>query len=348
MNLLRKSPFCSFFRFFSLNSGAIRLKQSKNCPKNGFLSQRSTKSDRLLADNISENIMTEFLQADALTAVVAEKNNVDMEVVVHQSIDSTNSWSLQQCHSGKTLPFACFAEEQTLGRGRRGKLWMMSAQSDIAMSLSWPFVLSHQQLYLLPLSIALAIVETLENLNLRHVQIKWPNDVYVQGKKIAGVLIETQTVKEKLSVEKVNEKRFMAGRKIAVVIGVGLNYDTSLLLSSLQDGRYQVLAELTDIEREIKMQAIAQKIDRQMVASTLLQHVVSVCQSFQQESNYFLERFRTRYDFCKNKTVEVTLDNNETVSGIALGVNNNAELIVLIDGKERVFNCAEVSVKADV
>lgn len=292
--------------------------------------------------------MTESLQADVLTAVVAEKNNVDMEVVVHQSIDSTNSWSLQQCHSGKTLPFACFAEEQVLGRGRRGKLWMMSAQSDIAMSLSWPFVVSHQQLHLLPLSIALAIVETLENLNLKHVQIKWPNDVYVQGKKIAGVLIETQTIKEKSSVEKVNEKDFMAGRKIAVVIGVGLNYDTSSLVSSLQENQYQLLTDLTDIESELKKQAIEQRTGRLTVASTLLQNVVAVCQSFQQESNCFLERFRTRYDFCKNKTVEVTLDNKETVSGIALGVNNGAELMVLVDGKERAFNSAEVSVKADV
>ena len=292
--------------------------------------------------------MTEYLQADVLTAVVAKKNNVDMEVVVHESIDSTNSWCLQQCRSGKTLPFACFAENQTLGRGRRGKQWMMSAQSDIAMSLSWPFVLSHQQLHLLPLSIALAIVETLENLNLQHVQIKWPNDVYVQGKKIAGILIETQPVKEHSSVEEVNKKQSMAEEKIAVVIGVGLNYDTSSLVSSLQDDQYRLLAELTDIEGEIKQQAIKQKTDRGMVASTLLQYVVAVCQSFQQDSDCFLEKFRTRYDFCKNKMVEVTLDNNETVSGIALGVNNGAELMVLVDGKERTFNSAEVSVKADI
>ena len=295
-----------------------------------------------------EKLMAEHLPADVLKAVVAEKNNVDMDIVVHESIDSTNSWSLRQCRAGKILPFACFAEDQTLGRGRRGKQWMMSAQSGIAMSLSWPFVLSHQQLHLLPLSIALAIVETLENLNLKHVQIKWPNDVYVQGKKIAGILIETQPVKESLSVEKANDQQFMARRQIAVVIGVGLNYDMSSFVSSLQDDSYQVLAKLTDIKREIKMQAIEQKIDRVMAASTLLQYVVSVCQNFQQDPQCFLEKFRTRYDFCKNKTVEVTLDNKETVSGIALGVNKGAELIVLVDGKERAFNSAEVSVKADV
>ena len=297
---------------------------------------------------ILEQVMAEHLQADVLKAVVAEKNNVDMDVVVHESIGSTNSWSLKQCRAGKILPFSCFAEDQTLGRGRRGKQWMMSAQSNIAMSLSWPFVLSHQQLHLLPLSIALAIVETLEDLNLKHVQIKWPNDVYVQGKKIAGILIETQPIKENPSLEKANDGLLMGGRQIAVVIGVGLNYDMSLFASSLQGDGYQILPELTDIRHEIKMQAIEQKIDRVMVAATLLQHVVAVCQSFQQDAKYFLEKFRSRYDYCKNKTVEITLDNKETVSGIALGVNEGAELIVLVDGKERAFNSAEVSVKADV
>ncbi len=297
---------------------------------------------------MSEQVVAENLQADVLKAVVAEKNNIDMDVVVHESIDSTNSWSLQQCRAGKILPFACFSEDQTLGRGRRGKRWMMSAQSNIAMSLSWPFVLSHQQLHLLPLSVALAIVETLESFSLKHVQIKWPNDVYVQGRKIAGILIETQSVKENSFVEKTNDELSMGRGQVAVVIGVGLNFDMSSFVSPFNDDGSQVLAEFTDIESEIIMQAIEQKIDRVMLASTLLQYVVAVCQSFQQDAKYSLEKFRSRYDFCKNKMVEVTSDNKETVSGIALGVNNGAELIVLVDGKECVFNSAEVSVKADV
>ncbi len=51
--------------------------------------------------------------------------------------------------------------------------------------------------------------------------------------------------------------------------------------------------------------------------------------------------------FVKRKPVEVILDNNEVLSGIAQGVNDNAELLVLIDGEQRVFNSADVSVKAD-
>ena len=280
----------------------------------------------------------EYLHAGILKAVVAKHNNVDMDVVVHQLVDSTNSWSLQQCKHGRVLPFACFAEQQSQGRGRRGKQWLASARSNITMSVSWPFVLSGQQLQLLPMSIAMAIVDTLEDLGLKHVQVKWPNDVYVRGKKIAGILIETQPIKERHAV---------AAKATAVVIGVGLNYDMSSYASSSGWGEHRLLPGFTDIRREIKVQAVERQADRVMVASTLLQTLVNVCQGFQQEPKRLLEKFRAGYDFCKNKTLEITLDNNETASGVALGVNDAAELIVLIDGERRTFNSAEVSIKAD-
>ena len=275
--------------------------------------------------------MAKDLQAAALKAVVAEECSSDIDVVVHESIDSTNSWCLQQSRAGKSLPFACFAEEQTQGRGRRGKDWLMSRCSNIAMSVAWPFVVSYQQMQLLPLSIALAIVDTLESFGIEHVQIKWPNDVYVRDKKIAGILIETQPVKGKLEEEK----------HVAVVVGVGLNYDMSML-----DKKMQQTLILTDINSEAESQSLEIKPERTKVASTLLQNIVVVCQNYQQASKYSLEKFRAQYDYCKEKNVEVILDNDDVLSGLAQGVNDNAELLVLIDGQQRAFNSAEVSVKA--
>ena len=290
--------------------------------------------------------MTEYLQADALKAVIAGQNGIDMDVVVHKTSDSTNSWSLQQCKAGKTLPFACFAEEQKAGRGRRGKQWLMSADSNIALSISWPFDLPYQKLHLLPLSIALAIVDTLEDLNLKQVQIKWPNDVYVRGKKIAGILIEAQAVKTKPVDGIMADKSPLGKTQTAMVIGIGLNYDMSSFTATLEHERYQILPDLTDVEHEIKRQAVEQKTDRTIVASSLLQNVVDVCQNFPHDSIQYLEKFRAQYDYCENKTVEIILDDLRGITGIAQGVSDNAELIVLIDGKERLFNSAEVSVKA--
>lgn len=294
-----------------------------------------------------ERMTVESLQAGILKIKVANTSEVISDVVVHESIDSTNNWSLQQCKSGRVLPFACFAEEQTSGRGRRGKHWFMSAHSNIAMSLTWPFVLSKQPLHLLPLSIALAIVETLESLGIKHVQIKWPNDVYVQGKKIAGILIETQPIKDGQVNGRVNAGD-TDGKHVAVVIGLGLNYQMLMYdQTRLNQTRANELLVLTDICEQIKSQKIATKPERNIVASALLHNVISVCQHFRQTSKINLKKFRASYDFCKQKKVDIILDNNEVLSGIAQGVNDNAELLVLVEGELRVFNSADVSVRAD-
>ncbi|VAW52517.1 hypothetical protein MNBD_GAMMA06-1246 [hydrothermal vent metagenome] len=272
--------------------------------------------------------MTVSLQVAILKAAI-EKYSSDIDVVVHTRIDSTNSWCLQQIKKDKKLPFVCFAEEQTQGRGRRGKDWLMPANSNIAMSIAWPFMLSHQQLQLLPLSIALAIAETLECFSVEHVQIKWPNDVYVKDKKIAGILIETQSV-VRSSVEK----------NIAVVIGIGLNYD----ISALNEKTAQVLLA-TDICSEVKSSAA--KLERLAVATSLLQNAIVACQNYRQSVKRNLEKFRTKYDYCHQKNIEIVLDDKITLSGLAQGVNDNAELLVLIDGEQQIFNSAEISVKVN-
>jgi BirA family biotin operon repressor/biotin-[acetyl-CoA-carboxylase] ligase len=283
---------------------------------------------------MSVQILLQRLQAELLEAAVAETGAVDVDVVVHESIDSTNNWSMQQCKSGKTLPFACFAEDQTAGRGRRGKQWTMSAYSNVAMTLVWPFSAPYQQLQLLPISIAIAIAEALESLRLQQVEIKWPNDVYVQGKKIAGILVETQPLKQMGS-------DYDEIKRIAVIIGVGLNYD----MSDVRVDGLEVMPLFTDVCGQLQLQQNDVAPDRTAVAAELLRRMVLACQNFGPDSKRCLEKFRTRYDFCKNKNVEIILDDKQVLSGIAQGVSDNAELLVLIDGRQHVFNSAEVSVK---
>jgi len=273
--------------------------------------------------------MQDRLQPDIIKAAVIENNNLDVDIVVHQTIASTNSWSLQQCKSGRVLPFASFAEQQTEGRGRRGKQWIMSPNSNIAMSLSWPLVVSSMQLHMLPLSIAMAIVATLEDLGLMHVRVKWPNDVMVQGKKIAGILIETQSVDRDV---------------VAVVVGIGLNYKMPVQKILKQEGS-SVFSEITDVERELTTQEACRVTDRTAVAASLLKNTVDVMQNYVSEPKRYLEKFRRQYDYCKDKEVEVVLDNGVMLSGVAQGVNDSAELLVMVDGESQTFNSAEVSVK---
>ena len=283
--------------------------------------------------------MTKDLRADRVSANIANESvaGIAMDVTELETVDSTNSWCLRRCETGKALPFVCFAQEQTSGRGRRGKQWHMAACSNIAMSVAWPFATSDRSLPLLPLSIALAIAETLEALNLKQVQIKWPNDVYVKGVKIAGILIETQPVK--------NRQNNNDEKQLAVVIGIGLNYDMSLFdrtpLNKLPDDSLM----FTDICEQVISQEVPVKPTQGYVASLLQKKVVAVCQNYPRNLKQDLNKFRARYDYCKNKNVEIILDNKEALSGVAQGVNDRAELLVLIGGEQRIFNSAEVSVK---
>ena len=278
------------------------------------------------------------LQQKKLQAAVADISESALQVIVKPSIDSTNSWSLQQCKAGRSLPFACFAEQQTQGRGRRGKSWLMLAGANIAMSLAWPVKLSpvklaYEQLNLVPLSVALAIVETLESLGLSQVQIKWPNDVYVRDKKIAGILLETQVLN--------NEPG--PAQTMALVIGVGLNFDMSALAA--EDGQ-QVAFAYTDICSQAEQQSLEKKIERADVAATLLQNLVRICQHYPQQAQLNLNKFAQQYDYCKGKHVDLILDDGKVLSGVAQGVDEHAELLVMIDGRQQHFNSAEVSVRA--
>lgn len=280
--------------------------------------------------------MVEALRAAEIQAAVAENNNVMLDVVVHESIDSTNSWSMMQSKQGRALPFACFAEQQEQGKGRRGKQWLMKPRTNIAMSFCWPFV-STGSLSLLPLSVAVAITQVLEDFGLQHVQIKWPNDVYVQGAKIAGILIETQSVK--VDADK-------AGR-LAVVIGIGLNFDMGEEVLAQIASQNPSSAEVTDIRRQLERQCISEQPSREQVATGLLSRVLQLCQNFEQQSVISLEHFRARYDYCMNKNIDLLLDAEQRLSGVACGVSDSAELMVRLDGCDEVryFNSAEVSVR---
>lgn len=263
----------------------------------------------------------------------------ELDVIVHDTIDSTNTWSLAECKAGRALPFACFSERQTAGRGRRGKVWVMSARGNIAMSLAWPFFLSPQNLQLLPLTIAVAIAETLEGFGLKQVRVKWPNDVYVEGVKIAGVLIETQLQSEVGSEKGGNKKG------LAVVIGVGLNYDMSDVVQSSPSMSKVVFTDIcSELERQKGVANLGSKADRLAVASKLLQRVMSTCNVYHESAESVLKTFRQKYDYCQNKLVDVVLDDQSMVTGLARGITDNAELIVEVGGNRQFFNSADVSV----
>jgi len=126
------------------------------------------------------------------------------------SIGSTNDVVAEWAREGAKGLCLAFADEQTSGRGRAGRHWVTPPNSSLAFSLLLDLAPSFDQS--LPGRVsglgALAVCEALENLHQLAPQIKWPNDVLLEGKKVCGVLPETHWSGEHLQ---------------ALILGIGIN-----------------------------------------------------------------------------------------------------------------------------
>ena len=127
-----------------------------------------------------------------------------MNIEFVSSIASTNSELMRRAASGDYSTVCLIAKEQTAGRGRLGRAWLSDANS-LMFSIGLPFAPIDWSG--LSLAVGLSIAESLHP----RIQIKWPNDLWVDGQKLAGILIETTAIKDAAAAERY------------AVIGVGIN-----------------------------------------------------------------------------------------------------------------------------
>ncbi len=114
------------------------------------------------------------------------------KVQIFDEIDSTNSESIRQIRSGNSENHLIVANSQTAGKGRRGRQWLSPKNAGIYLSLSRCFSLETSALQGLSLVTAISVVEALKELGAIGLQLKWPNDVLFEKKKLAGILLELQ------------------------------------------------------------------------------------------------------------------------------------------------------------
>jgi BirA family transcriptional regulator, biotin operon repressor / biotin---[acetyl-CoA-carboxylase] ligase len=130
-------------------------------------------------------------------------------VEILPEIDSTNTELMRRARAGRTEPTLLVAEQQTAGRGRMGRAW----QSSVSDSLTFSFGINLSPASWEGLSLALgtSVAQSLSRASGEQIQLKWPNDLWWQGRKLAGILIETASAPTSSTKE-----RF-------AVIGIGVN-----------------------------------------------------------------------------------------------------------------------------
>lgn len=223
-------------------------------------------------------------------------------------ISSTNEWILQNIPSLKKGDL-CVAEYQTAGRGRRGRQWLSPFAGQIIFSFYWTFD-PQKSIEGLSLVIGLAIAEVL------NVQVKWPNDILLDGRKLGGILVEIA-----------NHKNGM----LNLVIGVGINVSLSK-----QTEISQPYAEICEIDPDV---------DRQTLLPKLIQHLYARLNIF--EKNGIDAEFQQAwqsYNAFSNSEVNV-LTEQGVISGIEQGIDERGYLKILRGNKIQMFNGGEVSLR---
>ncbi|MGH7072374.1 MAG: biotin--[acetyl-CoA-carboxylase] ligase [Acetobacteraceae bacterium] len=237
------------------------------------------------------------------------------------TVDSTNSVLLAR----ENPPFgACevlLAEYQTAGRGRRGRAWVAPPGGSICLSLSWAFREVPQDLGALGLVIGVCALRALRESGLENAQLKWPNDLVVEGKKLGGILIEL---------------RGESDGPACVVIGIGLN--VVLGADLLQEiGKTGVAA--TDL-----VTAGLEQPSRNALAASLVTQVVRGLLVFEKEGlRPFAEEWRTA-DALRGRQIDVhTLEG--VARGLARGIDLHGALVVETPNGVRRFISGDVTVR---
>lgn len=154
-------------------------------------------------------------EADVLTVrgirSYLNDNCKDLRPEVFVRVDSTNSVCLEKALEGESEGYVAVAGSQSAGRGRRGKAFFSPAESGIYMSLLLrPVGLSEDQVLRFTTMAAAAVSEAIEAVSEKKAEIKWVNDVFVNGKKVCGILSEASYGIENRNLE-------------CVIIGIGIN-----------------------------------------------------------------------------------------------------------------------------
>ena len=231
-------------------------------------------------------------------------------------VSSTNTMLVDFYSKGNNADSLFLCEFQYEGRGRRGKTWRSPYASTIMFSLGMKVSEAQKSIKGLSCALGLSIAHSLINLGISNVTVKWPNDVYIDGRKVCGILVEL-----------VSNNSDSA----SVVIGVGLNYrlkshyidlidkpTTDLISHGLQKSRSQVLRRIVE----------------------------KLCEDFRRFTDSGFSVFKDDFNgmhWLADRFVEISQGSGTVTSGIVAGVSSEGELLVRMGDQEVPIIAGEIS-----
>jgi len=254
--------------------------------------------DILDPDKIKSNLQTE---------------TIGQEVVVFKSTASTNDVAVEYAKNIENNGLAILAEQQTAGRGRAGNKWISGFGDSILCSV----ILTESEIApeLISLASAVAVAEAIGKVGACEAKVKWPNDILVSGRKIAGVLLESQS-----------------GQKPAnYIIGIGINCHQKEFAEQIS---------LTATSIDIESGTVCDRISVVRRLLTSMDHWLEIAKK---EPDRIIERWK-QLGIQLGHRIKL-LYNNKEFTGNCIGIDPQKGLIVQLDsGAVRMFEAASTSI----
>ncbi len=241
---------------------------------------------------------------------------MNITILRFDSIESTNTAAIEQAKRGGEEGLCVVAREQTGGRGRLGRKWNSEKDAGLYFSILLRPKVPTKFLPLLTLMSGVVVFDVLKKLYELEPDIKWSNDVLINGNKISGVLAETTETNGGL----------------AVIVGIGVNLTSNSISPDLRN-------KATSIETEI-----GSKPNTENLLNSLTQFFTYFYDMFQDEAgiDFIRDEWAKRSTYFEGKHVKVSLG-NKTLVGITSGLEKNGALrIKTHDGKIHTIQAGDI------
>jgi BirA family transcriptional regulator, biotin operon repressor / biotin---[acetyl-CoA-carboxylase] ligase len=306
-------------RFHSLEEFESRTSQTKNTLLSSFKHfhelgikiENDSKGYALIS--IPDVILPDILLAGLKSRVMGK------DIHSFKSIGSTNEVAKRLAESGAAEGTLVIAERQIRGRGRLGRTWHSPSGQGLYFSLVLRPRLNFEKMPALSMVAALSVCRAIENQTQLSVQIKWPNDCFLKGKKVAGILVEISAELDMVSY---------------AILGIGINVNN----------------QPRDFPSDLKSKAISlemagcQTVDRAALLRYFLTDFERSYHNFHRYGLRFLGPELVRRSVVLGKKITINFGNKK-ISGIATGFDQNGALRLKDREGVRIISAGEVSLR---
>ena len=266
----------------------------------------------------SLSIETDVLSREGINIFLKEENK-GLDIEVYKELDSTNVYAKQLAVQGALHGTVVLAEEQTAGRGRRGRSFYSPGSTGIYMSIILRPNMEANEAILITTATSVAVAKAIETVTRIKTGIKWVNDIYIDEKKVAGILTEAVT-------------DFESGKIECVIVGIGINFSTPK--NSYPDEIKEIATSLYENKPN--------DITRNQLVAEIINQVLASFKNLQ--SKEFIEDYKEK-SIVIGRDIYI-LSNNSKTKAKAIDIDEQGGLIVLTeDGIVKTLNSGEISIR---